>query len=401
MKLWKKILLILLAAFVLLQLPFVYRRFRIAQLAEKIDQLNSQRSASNNPRFKDYKGIIHAHTSLGGHSTGSFDELIAAANADDLDFAVMTEHYTDLYDTSALTLNGIYGKTLFVGGNEIDTADGDRFLMIPGSAEAAGMRKLPTNAVLEKLHAENSLALITYPEKFKSWDSNFDGDEIFSLHTQLKEANPFSLFFDLIWSYPAYPDLMLATHFHRPDANLRKFDEVAAKRHITMSVATDAHSNIGFHILGDDTGNKLLNLKLDPYQTVFRIASVHVLLPSNEILSRETLIQALKSGNSYIAFDTIGDPKGFGFWASHGLVGKQMGDELAVIDGSVAKMVSPIPARFVLFRDGQRYFEEANIKEATVPLKDPGAYRVELYLDQLGSPFDRVPWILSNPIYVR
>src|SRR6476661_785107 len=163
MKLWKKILLILLAAFVLLQLPFVYRRFRIAQLAEKIDQLNSQRSAPNDPRFKDYKGIIHAHTSLGGHSTGTFDELISAANANNLDFVIMTEHYSDLYDTSSLTLNGVHGKTLFIGGNEIDTGDGDRFLMIPGSADAASLRKLPTSQVLEKLHSENRLAFITYP----------------------------------------------------------------------------------------------------------------------------------------------------------------------------------------------------------------------------------------------
>src|SRR5215213_2888750 len=138
-KVLKKILLALLVLLVLAQIPFIYRRYQTGKLAEKIAQLDSQRTTYSDPRFKEYKGIIHAHTNLGGHSTGFFDELIAAANANDLDFVIMTEHYTDLYDTSALTLNGVYGKTLFVGGNEIDTADGDRFLMAPGSAEAAGM----------------------------------------------------------------------------------------------------------------------------------------------------------------------------------------------------------------------------------------------------------------------
>jgi hypothetical protein len=33
--------------------------------------------------------------------------------------------------------------------------------------------------------------------------------------------------------------------------------------------------------------------------------------------------------------------------------------------------------------------------------RDPGAYRVEVYRDDLGQPFDKVPWIISNPIYVR
>jgi hypothetical protein len=30
-----------------------------------------------------------------------------------------------------------------------------------------------------------------------------------------------------------------------------------------------------------------------------------------------------------------------------------------------------------------------------------GTYRVEVYRDDLGSPFDKMPWIISNPIYVR
>src|SRR6185369_5086827 len=126
MKRWKKIILILLAVLVLLQIPFIYRRYQTGKLAQKIAELQSQRVSREDPQFKEYKGIIHAHTSLGGHSTGGFDELIKAANFNDLDFVLMTEHWADEYDTSALTLNGVYGKTLFVGGNEIDTADGDR-----------------------------------------------------------------------------------------------------------------------------------------------------------------------------------------------------------------------------------------------------------------------------------
>jgi len=167
-KLIKKILLIALAVLVAIQIPFIYRRYEIGRLADKIAVAQANRAVRGDPQYKEYKGIIHAHTSLGGHSTGGFDELIAAANANDLDFVLMTEHYSDQYDTSALTLNGVYGKTLFVGGNEIDTADGDRFLMIPGSADAANLRNMSTTAVIDKLHKENRLALITYPEKFKS-----------------------------------------------------------------------------------------------------------------------------------------------------------------------------------------------------------------------------------------
>ncbi len=394
-KLLKRIVLILLAVLIAVQAPFIYRRYKVGKLAEKISALNSQRKEPVDSKFKEYKGIIHAHTNVGGHSTGSFEELIAAANANDLDFVIMTEHWSDTIDTAALTLNGVYGKTLFIGGNEIDTADGDRFLMIPGSADAASLRKLPTAEVLAKLHAENRLALVTYPEKFKSWDSGFDGIEVFSLHTNAKKMNPFTAIFDAIWSFPAYPELMLASYFQRPDENLRKFDEIAATRKISLFAGTDAHSNIGVHLFGDDAGNKGLNLKIDSYETIFRLARQHVLIEKDEQATKESLIEALKAGRSYIGLDVLADTTGFRF------------EQVDRFEDGISpnhagfRIHSPIPARMVVLRNGDRLFEEANTTSVEVDLSGPEGYRVEVYLDQLGPPFDKMPWIISNPIYVR
>lgn len=416
-KLIKRILLILLAVLIAVQAPFIYRRYKIGQLAAKIEQLNANRTVAENPQYKEYKGIIHAHTNLGGHSTGSFDELIAAANANDLDFVIMTEHWSDTVDTAALTLNGVYGKTLFIGGNEIDTADGDRFLMIPGSGDAAGLRKLPTTAVIEKLHAENRLALVTYPEKFNSWESQFDGIEVFSLHTNAKKMNPFTAIFDGIWSYPAYPELMLASYFKRPDENLKKFDEIAAKRQVSLFAGTDAHSNIGFHLLGDDAGNKGLNIKLDEYATIFRLARQHVLIDNDKPLTRETLLEALKAGRSFIGFDVLGDTTGFRFEATGADdddigVSRSFGGEISSAGGLKLSVSVPLAARTVILRNGESYagsttnsdstyLGKTGIVSANYEFDQPGVYRVEVYLDQLGPPFDKMPWIISNPIYVR
>ena len=400
-KFLKKFFLIVLIVLLLIQIPFIYRRYQNGKLAEKINQLQSQRTVQPDPNYTEYKGIIHAHTSLGGHSTGTFDELIDGANANDLDFVIMTEHYTDKYDTSALTLNGVYGKTLFVGGNEIDTSDGDRFLMMPGGPDAARFSKMPTNVVLSTLHSENRLAFITYPEKFKSWNSDFDGDEVFSLHTNAKKMNPFLALFDLIWSYPAYPALTFATYFKRPDENLAKFDEIAAKRKVVFTAGTDAHSNIGFHLLGDDAGNKFINIKIDPYKTTFQLVRVHVLIDKNKPLTRESLIDALKMGHSFIGFDVLGDTSGFNFLAENDVETKIMGDDIALSQGVRLRVVSPIPARCVIFRNGEKYFESQETGEISLDAKESGTYRVELYLDQLGSPFDKMPWIISDPIYVK
>ncbi|HEX8637418.1 MAG TPA: hypothetical protein VF692_05100 [Pyrinomonadaceae bacterium] len=401
MKLWKKILLILLAVILLAQIPFVYNRFQIGNLSTKIGGLETRKMNLTDPNFSEYKGIIHVHTSLGGHSTGHFDELIGGATANNLDFVVMTEHFSPLFDSSALTLRGVYGKTLFVGGNEIDTIDGDRFLMIDGGAEAAGFAAQKTGDVLEKIHSDGKIAFITYPEKFKSWNSGFDGIEVFSLHTNAKKMNPATFLLDALWSFPAYPELTMANYFTRPDENLRKFDEIAAHRKITLFAGSDAHSNLGFHIVGDDTGNKIVNLKFDDYATVFRLVRTHVLLEKDKSLTQENLIGALRNGHAFIGFDVLSDTSGFSFAAENGTDRKIQGDEIALNTGVKLKIAAPQTARFVVFRNGDKVHEEAAKTEITFEANEKGAYRTEVYLDSLGSPFDVMPWIISNPICVK
>jgi len=405
MKIVKRIFIVLLVLLVLAQIPFIYRRYQTSKLAEKIAQLDAQRTTYQDPNFKEYKGIIHAHTNLGGHSTGSFEELIAAANANDLDFVLMTEHYSDTFDTAEKTLNGVYGKTLFVGGNEIDTSDGDRFLLIPGGGEAARVRMSGTSAFLDAAHRENKLALITYPEKFKTWDSQFDGIEVFSLHTAAKQMSWLGALGDLIWSYPSYPELTFAKNFQRPDANLAKFDEIAAQRKISLFAGTDAHSDLGVHLLGTDGGQKLINVKLDPYETIFRMARIHVLIQKDKPLDRQSLIEAIRAGFFFVGFDALGDTTGFSFVGiGLGLAHEKyvMGAEVAAEPLSAFQALAVRPGlRFVAYKNGGIIFETIVNDQFSFEPQGRGVYRVEVYRDDLGPPFDKMPWIISNPIYVK
>ena len=400
MKLWKKILLALLAVVLLAQIPFIYNRYKFGQLHDKINQLQTQRIENPNQNFKDYKGIIHVHTAIGGHSTGSFDELIDGANKNNLDFVVMTEHTTDLYDTSALTLKGKIENTLFVAGQEVETST-DRFLLLDGSADAGKMNRVAANDFLNAIHNQNKLAFITYPEKHKDWSANFDGVEVFSLHTNAKKMPAFFVLFDALWSYYSYPELVLAKYFYRPDDNLRKFDEVARTRKSTLIAGTDAHSNIGFHLFGDDAGNKIINLKIDRYETIFRAMRNHVLIEKDNPLTQENLLQSLKNGRAFIGLDVLSDTSGFAFTAGSGAESKTMGDEIALTDSLNLKTSAPQIARFVIFKNGEKVHEENNVTQILMPIKEKGTYRTEVYLDSLGAPFEKMPWIISNPIYVR
>jgi hypothetical protein len=401
MKLWKKIALGFLAVILAVQIPFIYNRFQTGNLADKILSLQNQRSNTANQNYRDLKGAIHVHTALGGHSTGGFDELLEGATANNLDFVVMTEHTAANFDTSALTLNGFYKNTLFVGGNELDTKSEDRFLLINSDAEASSSYQTETPEFLKKSHAKNQIAFITYPEKFKSWDADFDGIEVFSLHTNAKKMNFFTFPLDALWSYGSYPELTLANYFVRPDENLQKYDEIAAKRKITLFAGSDAHSNLGFHLFGDDSGNKFINFKFDDYALVFRLVRTHVLLEKDKPLTQENLVDALKNGHTFIGFDCLSDTSGFSFSAENGAEQKIQGDEIALQNGVRLRAAAPQMARFVVFKNGTKVFESGVNTEAVFDAKETGAYRTEVYLDALGSPFDEMPWIVSNPIYIR
>ncbi len=80
-----------------------------------------------------------------------------------------------------------------------------------------------------------------------------------------------------------------------------------------------------------------------------------------------------------------------------------MGDEIALdaAGGVNLKAVAPLSARFVVFKNGEQVFQMRDATEINFTAKEQGAYRTEVYLEQLAAPFDKMPWIISNPIYVR
>ncbi len=401
MRTWKKIAIIIFALVFLTQIPFIYHRYQFGQLAAKISTLETQQVKIENPIYNDYKGVIHVHTSIGGHSTGSFDELIDGAAKNALDFVVMTEHTSEFFDSSELTLRSVHNGVLFVNGQEVETGSRDRFLLLDGSAKAGLAVKISTPEFLQKIHAEKKLALITYPENYQTWDADFDGIEVFSLHTNAKKMSPVLALFDALWSFHAYPELVLAKYFQRPSENLEKFDEISAQKKSTLFAGTDAHSNIGFHLFGDDAGNKMFNVKIDAYETIFRTVRNHVLLEKDREFNQENLLDALKKGHCFVGIDVLSDSKGFIFAAENGAEQKIMGDEIVLTESINLKVAAPQIARIVIFKNGEKVFEETGKTEINFQAKERGTYRAEVYLDSLDAPFDKMPWIISNPIYVK
>ena len=399
----RRIFIVILGLVILSQLPFAYRRYRLRRLRNTIQQLASQRDTqSSESEYVDYQGVIHVHSSLGGHSTGNFAELITAAKANQLDFVIMTEHPQPDFDTAAMTLNGIHAGVLFMNGNEVATANGDRLLLIPGSGEAASAGAKTTQEVIDRHRSSGGLSLAAYPADSQNWQtSSVDGVEVYNLFTNTRGINPVVMFFDGLWSYGSYPELMFANFFARPAENLKRWDDAisTSNRKLTALAGNDAHSNVGVSV-NDAAGQQWLGVKLDPYERSFRAVRTHVLVKKDKGLSRESLLAAIAAGHCFVSFDIFGDAKGFSFTAAGAEPQKILGDEIDLANGLSLNARAPLNSRFTLLRDGT-VIDQKSGTTADFPIAATGAYRVEAYLDSLPALVKGQPWIISNPIYVR
>ncbi len=361
-------------------------------MSNAIARVNSERVAPNNDnRFVEYKGVIHVHSFLGGHSSGTFSNIIDAAKANGLQFVIMTEHTERDFDTSAMTLRGMHAGVLFVNGNEVNTANDDRLLVIPGDAVFA--TSAATQDVLNAAASHRALAVAAYPEEFKSWDaSSVNGIEVFNVYTNARRINPVVAFFDVLWSQRSYPDLIFALYYTRPDAGLKKWDQALTRSRTTALAGNDAHANIGAS-LKDSSGKTLLGIQLDPYETSFRLVRMHVLLERDKPLNEANLLESLRAGHCFIGFDFLGETSGFSFTAEPQI----QGDDVALKPDTRLSVRTPASSRVLLFRDGTQIADENGVTSKDFSVSERGVYRVEAYLPQVSS----APWIISNPIYVR
>ena len=367
----KKLILVILLVLLLSQIPFACRRYKLRRLNAAIQQLQSQRIQQETEGFTEYKGVVHVHSFLGGHSSGTFSEIISAAQANQLQFVIMTEHTEKDFDTAAMTLQGVHGGVLFINGNEVSAENGDRLLVLPGD-----------------------MSIVAYPEEFKNWDAaRINGVEVYNVYTNARRINPVVAFFDVLWSRRSYPDLIFALYLRRPDESLKKWDQALARTRLTATGGNDAHANIGVS-LKDSAGKTLLGIQLDPYATSFRLVRLHVLVEQGKTLDATSLMEAVRAGHCFIGFDFLGDSSGFVFQAENG---KIQGDEVSLAADTRLRVRSPVPARIVVFKDGAVLVDETGIANQEIAVTDRGVYRTEIYLPQLGN----LPWIISNPVYVR
>jgi hypothetical protein len=211
------------------------------------------------------------------------------------------------------------------------------------------------------------------------------------------------------------PDLAFLTFF-APNGNaLGKWDTLLSEgARITGTGGTDAHENAFPQLLADGE-------RADSYRRLLRWHSNHLLV---DTVDRAGVMDALDAGRLYVAFEAIGTPVGFDFVAEGaGGAIAEMGDEAAV--GATLRVVMPaLPPGFpatpppilrmrILRAEAGGAVEVAAGTGATLEhvTTAAGAYRAEVwmvpehtrpYLGRIATQLIHdVPWVYSNPIYVR
>jgi hypothetical protein len=138
-----------------------------------------------------------------------------------------------------------------------------------------------------------------------------------------------------------------------------------------------------------------------PYEHLFSAVNTHLLLDaplSHDLASAKAqVLDALRGGHAFVAYDLAGTGRGFRFTAVGGQATVSMGDDMG-LDGPLAlRVTSPLPADLRLLQDG-REVARTRGRELIYRTDQPGVFRVEAYrryrLKWRG-------WIFSNPIYIR
>jgi len=334
------------------------------------------------PGLSRYRGVIHVHSSLSHDSDGDLDEIVRSARQAGLDFIMMTDHNRP--ELFSREFDGLHDGVLVIRGAEF-RVDGD-YLLGLGLSSYIDSGGLTFSQVSTAIREQGGVAIGAHPRRFRHWaDPALTGVEVWDLYDEatIDRWRYVKLSFDIVFSYDDYPEEILLAIVRHPAEALAEFDAQTRRRRFVAIGAPDAHQNI-----------RVIH-QLDPYPLAFRLVPTYLLA---EAQTRKALLDALRRGRGYIAFDLLAPAEAFDFRLVDDTGGLWvMGDEPPLGPGQSLRVSAPRRGRITVLKDG-RPIRVSDATRAVVPVTEPGVYRAEVALSLQGR---WRPWIYSNPIYVR
>jgi hypothetical protein len=349
------------------------------------------------------RGALHVHSRLSDGS-GTPEQIAVAAAHAGLQFVILTDHGDGTRTPSAPRY---HSGVLMIDALEVSSNDGHVVVL--------GLEKTPyplggdARDVVEDASRLGGMSIAAHPGSPKSqlrwteWSSPFNGIEWLNGDSESRDES-WTTHARVLLTYPFRSAAVLASMLDRPDTILRRWDALTARRRVVALAAADAHARLD--LSGEESAGSLGSVRIPGYETIFDAFSVTVTGVKFVRDAREdatALLAALKSGHVYSVVDALASPAAVSFHAARDDRQWEMGDFVPAGEKDLELRVdsnAPAGARIALLSDGEVVAEAPG---ASLRRMVPGAravYRVEIRLDGApGSP--PVPWVVTNPIYVR
>jgi hypothetical protein len=327
----------------------------------------------------DFAGVLHIHSSCSGDSEATWEEIVDGGADSGCDFLVVTDHNnSDLQDRE-----GFHRGVLLLVGAELSTQGGHLLAL---GLEDAPARDRPVPALIGEIAEKGGVTIVAHPCRRRGgWtggEDGFDGMEIFNLGSAFQKADRVGLVLSLILRYPFDRRGVAARFVKRPDEELALYDRISSTRHIALFGGADAHMP------------PVVGSLVDLYSHVFPIVRIHVLAPE---LSASGILDGMKRGRAYVAFDIFADATGFHYHALlPGGKAATMGEKVPFQPGIRLRGTAPEEGAFVLYRNGAPCVRSRGSSFEYSP-GEGGVYRLEVSR-RCGKTW--TPWIYSNPIWL-
>ena len=375
-------------------------------------------------KLNTYRGVLHVHSFWSHDSKGTLAEIIPAAKHCGIDFIFLTDHPRGNIDTIPRGYKGYYDGVLVEPGSEkqgFDTWPLDSTIID---------WKVDKDTVAKNITSKGGIIFYAHTEEPHNWANPFyQGMEIYNFHTDTKDEQLFPVILNFLVNGDKFRPWALREMFDEQTTILARWDSLNKYRKIVGFSAVDTHENQNFRakFLKDgrlqwfgpnakiidtmevkfwnkwllqkpDTSGYVFKLMVDTYREGFNYITNYVYA---DALSVNSLANHLKKGHLYTAFKSLGDAKGFMYYATdkEDHLNGILGDSVKIEQIKSLKALSPLPGQFRLVHDG-KIIKITSRSEYQFTWAEPiskGAYRIEMHIKLQGK---LIPWLYSNPIYV-
>ncbi|MFO7691673.1 MAG: hypothetical protein R6V57_01185 [Vicinamibacterales bacterium] len=338
-----------------------------------------------------WRGVYHVHTQA-SDGRGTIEDVVAAARASKAAWVLIADHNV-LQEPRFRIVDGV----LLVFSPEVSTGFGHATALGVSRALTRPERRAPEAPAT--IRALGGFPVAAHPLGRKRPYARLDdpdlaGLEILSADQEFRDAlvSP-SRLLPAALAYLVNPQHAVMQLLQRPDRTLSKWDALLAARPLAGFCAVDAHGRPSYAVM-------MASLQMH--------AVVGQPPTGDAAADGEALVGALARGRAFCGIETIGAAGGFRFGAASGAGAAGMGDEIRLDERPVLHVAldydeSPPGLRAVMLCNGAEVdltsVHALKGRQYEYRPDRPGACRVEVSID--AGRGRMLPWILSNPIYVR